>query len=46
MKRFIIIAAALLFAAPYPTSAQTWPSKPIRYIVIFVLVDTTLAEPP
>ena len=41
MKRFIIIAAALLFAAPYPTSAQTWPSKPIRYIVIFAPGGTT-----
>jgi tripartite-type tricarboxylate transporter receptor subunit TctC len=41
MKTIVRIAAASLVALAVPTHAQTWPSKPIRYIVPFAPGGTT-----
>ena len=35
LKRFICIAALLLFAAPPDVSAQDYPSRPITVVVPF-----------
>jgi tripartite-type tricarboxylate transporter receptor subunit TctC len=41
MKRISPVAAVFLFAASALAQAQAWPSKPIRYIVIFAPGGTT-----
>ncbi len=41
MKKVFRIGAALVFAVSTLTQAQTWPNKPIRYIVPFAAGGTT-----
>ena len=41
MKKIFRIGAALVFAVSTLTQAQTWPNKPIRYIVPFAAGGTT-----